>query len=91
MNNKDPYFLEDHVYNSLPSTFQPTITDADRDDEKSAKVISKLIILEKLFFKTNSLEAHELNNKNPDTFRRYIIETALCDAPVFDTFSLSKI
>lgn len=80
MNNKDPYFLEDHVYNSLPSTFQPTITDADRDDEKSAKVISKLIILEKLFFKTNSLEAHESNNKNPDTFRRYIIERALCDA-----------
>lgn len=80
MNNKDPYFLEDHVYNSLPSTFQPTITDADRDDEKSAKVISKLIILEKLFFRTNSLEVHESNNKNPDTLRRYIIERAIRDA-----------
>ena len=80
MNNKDPYFLEDHVYNSLPSTFQPTTSNINISSKRSANVISKLIMLEKLFFKTNSLEAHEFNNKNPDTYRRYDIDLALLNA-----------
>lgn len=87
MNNKDPYFLEDHVYNSLPSTFQPSISSINASSKRSANVISKLIILEKLFFKTNSLEAHELNNKNPDTYRRYDIDLALLYAKEEEAFS----